>query len=147
MANHPISAPIAVLGLLVALSPLLATFGHQAVAQALPDANTCISVSNAPDGSGSSDNWSPRYRVTNSCSQDISFSWRHNHGLAYEGSIRCSGGSATTVRAGGSKTIGAGPLPRGVTSRISYCSDYADYRDQDASGYKTCAASGLPTCP
>ena len=113
----------------------------------LPYANNCVSVSSAPDGGSSSGDWSPRYRATNSCPETVTITYRHNYGLSYEGTISCSGGSAFNLRPGASYTFDAGPLPKGVTSRIRWCAQYDDYDHQEMSGYETCYQSDLPSCP
>ena len=113
----------------------------------LPNANNCVSVSSTSDGSSSEDNWSPRYRATNNCWEAIFVTWRHNYGLAHEGRIRCSSGSSTTIRSGGSYTLNAGVLPKGVNSRIRWCANYDRKAHQDLTGYKNCSASNQPTCP
>ena len=113
----------------------------------LPNTDNCVRVSNAPDGSSSSEEWTPRYRVTNSCPRDIDLIWRHNYGLAHRNNVKCSSGSLVTVRPGGSEVIRAGPLPKGVGSRIRYCSQYTRREHQELTGYKGCHASNQPTCP
>ena len=133
--------------LALAAAAMIAAAGSAEAQTILPNANNCVSVSSISDGSSSGNDWSPRYRARNNCPEEITFTYRHNYGLSYEGTVSCSGGAAFDLQPGGSDTISAGPLPKGVKSYIRWCAQYDDSEHQDLTGYMDCYESNQPSCP
>ena len=120
--------------------------GGGAAAWSLPLASTCVLLEGVPIDEPSSETWYPQYHATNNCSKEISISWRTNTGEVGD-NVGCSNTSMARLQPGSSDDLDAAPLPPGVTSRISWCAEYHDARDQKDSGYMSCSEANLPRCP
>ena len=117
-----------------------------ATAWSLPPASTCVPLEGVPVDEPSSETWYPQYQATNNCSKEIAISWRGNTGEA-GGDVSCSDTSRVMLQPGSIDDLDAGPLPPGVTSRVSWCVEYHDVQDQKDSGYMSCSEANLPGCP
>ena len=120
------------------------------LAGTVPSTSSCVAVRRVGTDS-SDDNYSVEVEFANNCAHKISVRWRHLIGLKYEyerGSpIRCSSGSAMSLDPGDTDIARMGPLPRGITQKWRWCSQYWDEDIQEQTGFLNCYESNQPTCP
>ena len=123
-----------------------------AEAQSVPPAETCVSASPVLDDDGGGDLWRQRYKFSSHCEHAVNVFLRYNT-IDSKDRIICPSltGDVFDYRVflnpGETDTYSAGVLPRGIAGRMGYCSSYSYEDVQDATGYKSCPAANLPTCP